>query len=139
MKWPGLYRLNMKRLSGMKNAPDMERQPLFQGIDLRFVTPEEARSCLEGLAPRPWVVNVLSSPASGKIVPAAVRLMKKGYRVYITRTMVKGKRWFRLRAGFYRDRKSAAAAAGKIMTLLDARDAWLARIGKAERDAFGGL
>ena len=138
MKWPGLYRLNMDRLAGMKIVPDMERQSLPPGTELRFLTKKEARVNLARLGSRPWVVNVLSSPVSEKIVPAAVRLMKSGYRVYITRAVVKGKKWFRLRAGFFNDRKSAEAAAGKIMTLLDARDAWVARIGKTERDAFGG-
>ena len=138
LKWPSLFRLNMDQLGGMQVTDTFEHKGLPKGIKIRFVTPEEAKKNLAQVYRKPWVVNVLSSQSSKEIVPAAVLLMKKGYRVYITKTVIKGKGWMRLRAGYYKNRKKAVAAGKVIKTIMNASDAWVAAIGKEERESTGG-
>jgi hypothetical protein len=138
MKWPSLFRLNMGGLSGMGLSDDFEHKELPVGLGLRFVTSDEAAENLAKLGKKVWVVNVLSSQTSKKIVPAAIKLMKNGYRVYISSAVVKGKEWLRLRVGFFDDRSKASAAGKKIISLLEADGAWIARLEEKELKEFGG-
>ncbi|MBW2114720.1 MAG: SPOR domain-containing protein [Deltaproteobacteria bacterium] len=138
MKWPSLFRLNMGGLSGMGLSDDFEHKELPVGLGLRFVTSDEAAKNLAKLGRKVWVVNVLSSRTSKKIVPAALKLMKNGYRVYISSAVVKGQEWMRLRVGFFGDRPKATAAGKKIMSVLEADDAWVAKLGELELKGFGG-
>jgi len=138
MKWPSLFRLNMGGLSGMGLSDDFENKDLPVGLGLRFVTSDEAAENLTELGKKVWVVNVLSSRTSKKIVPAALKLMKNGYRVYISSAVVKGQEWMRLRVGFFGDRPKATAAGKKIMSVLEADDAWVAKLGELELKEFGG-
>jgi len=138
MKWPSLFRLNMSQLKRIGEAEDVHNKDLREGLELRFITPDEAAKNLAKLDRRVWVVNVFSSQNSEKIVPAAIKLMKNGYRVYITNVTIKGKEWMRLRAGFFKDRSEATAAANKIKSVFKEDDAWIAKIGKMEREKFGG-
>ena len=138
LKWPSLYLLNMNKLKGIEVTENFPRKKLPLGLDLRFVTPKEAAKNLTKLGQKFWVVNVLSSQSSKKIVPAAVKLMKNGCPVYIAKVMVKGKEWMRLRAGFFEDRKKATEAGEKIKSIIDADGAWITKIGKKEQERFGG-
>jgi len=137
-KWPSLFRLNMGELNEMAVSDDLEHRELPAGLGLRFVTPEEASDSRVKLGKRVWVVNALSSQTSKKIVPAAVKLMRNGYRVYISSAVVKGKKWMRLRVGFFGKREEASSEGKKIRSLLEADDAWIDRIGKQEIREFGG-
>ena len=138
LKWIGLFRLNMKSLGTMEMVEDFQDKKIPEGLELKFITSREAARNLSKLVKRPWVVNVFSSQNSKKIVPAAIKLMKNGYRVYITNVTIKGKEWMRLRAGFFKNRSEATAAASKIKLVFKEDDAWLAKIGKMERKRFGG-
>ena len=138
MKWPSLFRLNMGGLSEMKLSDDFEHKELPAGLDLRFVTPDEAAENLTKLGKKVWVVNVLSSRTSKKIVPAAVKLMKNGYRVYISSAVVKGQKWMRLRVGFFADRSKASESGKKIISLLKADGTWIAGLEEQEIKEFGG-
>jgi len=138
MKWPSLFRINLKKLDNMETAKSFQDKEIPEGLELRFVTSQEAARNLRKLCAKPWVVNVFSSQNSKKIVPAAIKLMKNGYRVYITNVTIKGKEWLRLRAGFFRNRSEATAAAKKIKSVFKEDDAWIAKIGKMERERFGG-
>ena len=138
LKWPSLFRLNMKKLGTMGIAENFQDKKIPEGLGLRFVTSREAARHLTKLGAKLWVVNVFSSQNSKKIVPAALKLMKNGYRVYITNVTIKGKKWMRLRAGFFKNRSEATAAAEKIKLVFKEDDAWVAKIGKMERGRFAG-
>lgn len=138
LEWARLFDLNTDRLGGMKVLEDFQHEELPEGLELRFVTKPEAKENLSKLGPDVWVVNVISSQDSKKLVPPAITLMKNGYRVYIANAAVKGKEWMRLRAGFFRDRSKAAAAGKEIMFILKAGDAWVTKIEKSELEEFGG-
>jgi hypothetical protein len=138
LKWPSLFRINMKSLGTMEIAENFQDKEIPEGLELKFVTSQEAARNLAELGQKFWVVNVFSSQNSQKIVPAALKLMKNGYRIYITTVTIKGKEWMRLRAGFFKDQAEATAAANKIKLVFKEDDAWIAKTGKEERDRFGG-
>lgn len=138
LKWPSLFRLNMSELNGMEISDDFEHKELPENLELRFVTSDEAADNMAKLDKKVWVVNALSSQTSKKIVPAAVKLMKNGYRVYISTAVVKGKEWMRLRVGFFGERARASAEGKKIRSLLESEGVWVASLGKQEVKEFGG-
>jgi hypothetical protein len=139
MKWPSLYRLNMNILEDMEVTENFEYQELVEGLELKIVTPEEASEKLMKLGEKIWVVHVRSTLEIENIIPIAVRLMNKGYHVYLTKATVKGKEWTRLRVGFYRDKPEAAKAREKIVSFMDStRDSWVTKIPKSEFEKFGG-
>ncbi len=139
LKWPTLYRLNMNILEDMEVTENFEYQELVEGLELKIVTPDEASERLMKLGDKGWVVHVRSTLENENIVPTAVRLMDKGYHVYMTKATVKGKEWTRLRVGFYRDRPEAAKVREKIVSFMDStRDSWVTKIPKSELEKFGG-
>jgi hypothetical protein len=80
----------------------------------------------------------LSSPKKERVVPNAVRLMKNGYYVYVTRTKVRGKDWMRLRVGFFSLKKDADVESKKIMALINIPEVWITNAGAEESKEFGG-
>jgi len=137
LKWPSLFRLNLDALSGMPITDDLEQKDLAEGLHLRFLTQQEASQNLAKLAQRIWVVNVLSAHNSEEIVPLAVNLMKNGYHVYVTRADVQGKKWHRLRVGFFRNPSEANSAKDEISSRFYLDDLWITRAEKDLRE-FGG-
>jgi hypothetical protein len=81
---------------------------------------------------------VLSTQHSERCVQPAIALIKKGFYVYIDRVKVKGKGWMRLRAGFFKDREKADLVAKAIKTILNVKDAWVAKAENEELEKFGG-
>ena len=139
LKWPGLFRLNMGKLAGMKITESFPDDTLPEGLTLKYVLPGEASERLSALGDRLWVVNVASVQNRSKIVPHAVKLMKAGYHVYFTRAEVSGKEWTRLRVGFFSDRSEASGAGTQIKSLLAIPDdPWIIRIGREEFEQCGG-
>ncbi|UCF56860.1 MAG: SPOR domain-containing protein, partial [Deltaproteobacteria bacterium] len=80
---------------------------------------------------------VLSSPNKAEIIPAAIRLVKEGYPVYITRARVKGKDYMRLRVGFFEEKAEADTEGKKIMAMLNFPGTWTLKAGKQEFEDFG--
>jgi len=137
LKWPILYRLNMDKLDTLEAGEDFLESELPEGVMLKIITPDEAKENLERRLHNVWVVNVLSATTNEKIIPVAIRLIKNGYPVYITRATVKGKDWMRLRVGFFKNKTEANTEGKKIMNLLNLGNSWVTKIGK-ELEEFGG-
>ena len=137
MKWPILYRLNIDKLDTLEAGEDFLESKLPEGVMLKIITPDEAKENLERRLHNVWVVNVLSATTNEKIIPVAIRLIKNGYPVYITRATVKGKDWMRLRVGFFKNKTEANTEGKKMMSLLNLDNSWATKIAK-ERDEFGG-
>ena len=138
IKWTSLFRMNMDKLDGMEITEDFHNMELPEGLGLKFVTESEAEENLAKLGREVYAVNVLSAETSQKIVPRAITLMKNGYNAYICTATVKGKKWLRLRAGFFKGYTEAVEAGEHIKTILDETDVWVARIKKNELEQFGG-
>ena len=137
LKWPILYRLNMDKLDTLQVGEDFLESELPEGVRLKIITPDEAKENLERRLHNVWVVNVLSATTNEKIIPVAIRLIKNGYPVYITRATVKGKDWMRLRVGFFENKTDANIEGKKIMALLKLGNSWVTKIAK-ELEEFGG-
>jgi hypothetical protein len=138
-KWPSLYRLNMDQLSKIEEAhKGLNQEALPEGLDLRFVTAQDAKENLAELGQKSWVVNVLSSRTAEKLLPPALKLMQNGYRVYIITVEVKGEEWMRLRVGFFADKPEAAEAGREIMSLLNSGKPWIVKIDQKELEEYGG-
>ena len=137
LKWPILYRLNIDKLDTLEAGEDFLGRELPEGVMLKIITPDEAKENLERRLHNVWVVNVLSATTNEKIIPVAIRLIKNGYPVYITRATVKGKDWMRLRVGFFKNKTEADIEGKKMMSLLNLGNSWVTKIGK-ELEEFGG-
>ncbi len=128
----------MDKLGDMEVGEDFVDRNLSEGMRLKIITPAEVVQNLERQANKVWVLNVLSTPNKREIIPAAVKLVREGYRVYITRAKAKGKDWMRLRVGFFEKKAEADAEGEKIEALLDLGEPWKTKAGKQELEDFGG-
>jgi hypothetical protein len=138
LKWPCLFRINMDALNSLPVSEHLPEAALPEGPVLAYVTTEQAAVNMARLGSDAWVVNVFSSKKAERIVPAALLLIKAGFRVYIARAEVKGDQWMRLRAGFFSDAGLARAAGEKIVQVIPSVKPWVARIDKRELQEFGG-
>ena len=138
LMWPSLLRLNLNRLKGIKLVKGCQHQVLPAGMDLKFVTPSEAKIAQANLGSELYGVNVYSSQKQEKIDSLVFPLIKEGLPTYITKAKIKGKEWIRLRVGFFKTRAEAEAAAARIKSIVTAKDAWVARLGPQECRQYAG-
>jgi hypothetical protein len=114
LKWPALYRLNMKE----QQEERLLNKPIREGTRLRVVTPEQAMKKADEMGERHWVVNAASVRSVGETIPPAIALMKEGYHVYLSKTELAGEEWIRLRVGFYSSIFEAMAVCEKLEPLM---------------------
>jgi len=138
LKWPILYRLNMDKLGKLQFGEGLPDGEVPEGLRLRILSPNEIRENLKRIGHNVWVVSVLSGTTDREVIPAAIRLIRNGYPVYITRVTVKAKDWMRLRVGFFKNRSDADNEGKKIRTMLNLHDSWITKVGKQELEEFGG-
>ncbi len=139
LKWPVLYQLNREKLSSMILDARLPERPLPEGTRIRYRLEPEEREQAGPRTGQTWVVNVISSPTADRIDGPAAKLLKRGYPVYISRAMVKGQKWMRLRVGFYGNRDAAVKAGRKLQEILGQEDSWPVRIGPEETAEFADL
>ena len=137
LKWPILLRYNLKVLGYLPPERDFPDKELPVGMKLRWTRVGGAET--EKGPPKPWVVNVLSARTSKRIVPAAVTLIREGHPMYVTRAVVKGKEWIRLRAGFFENKDEAQALGKKIQKMLKLEDPWPTKAEERELAEFRGF
>ncbi len=137
-KWTSLFRHNMDKLGSMTFTEDYTTKALLEGIELKYITPDEAAENLNKMERHLWVVNALSFQDPNKLVMPAVKLMTMGYHVYITSARVKGKDWMRLRVGFFQNRSEAVAARDKVCPVVDAEDVWITKAKESEFEEYAG-
>ena len=135
LKWPILFRFNLHELGRLSEAPDFAERKLSSGTRLKIAMPRESKVS-EKEAAASWVANVMSSRSNEEIVPLAVRLVRMGLPVYITRAKVKGQEWMRLRVGFFSDKAEAQEMGKKIKEAVQVEDPWILKVGKEEYDEF---
>lgn len=138
LKWPILYRLNMDKLGKMQPGEDFADREIPQDLKLKFLTSADVKQNLKNRTHGLWVVNILSATSKKEIVPAAVKLIKAGYPVYITSAKVKGRDWMRLRLGFFKDRAEANANGKKMIEITHLSDSWSTKVEEEELNDFGG-
>jgi hypothetical protein len=138
LKWPIIYRLNMKELDDMAKDENFPNTEIPAGIRLKIISSLEIQENLTKSPKDYWIVNVISSPEEKSIVPYAIKLIRNGYSAYITHVDIKGKEWKRLRVGFFRQREDAVENGKKFMDMLGVSDVWTTKAGDIERGEFGG-
>ena len=138
LKWPFLYRDNPEVLSSIKDRGNLNDEVLTPGIRLKITSPAEIETNLEDRPRNYFTVNVISSPYMKEITPQVVKLLDEGYYAYISNAMVDGKKWYRLRTGFYNTRSEANREGDEIKTHIHIPDIWAAKIGDEEFSEFGG-
>ena len=139
LKWVSLFRINFKELKGFMAEEDgFEHQMLPEGLELSYVTEKEAVKNSSMIGNKFWVVNVFSSQDPEKVAMHAISLIKNGYHAYIASAEVKGKKWIRLRVGFYGDKSDALSEKKKIMAFLQINDMWIDRMDQNELVKFAG-
>ena len=138
LKWPILGRHNVDGLNPMPTAEDLPEKVLPEGMKLKFFTQDEVQNNLEESGKRQWVVNVLSSPNKKEVIPVAVRLIRAGFPVYITRANVKGTDYMRVRVGFFAGKTEADAEGRRLMKVLKLSDFWTMKAREEEVREFGG-
>ena len=124
LKWLSLFQLNQEVL-GVPRHNILHRE-LPEDLQLRFVTQAEAVQNRAKFGKNTWVVNAISLETPEQLVPYALALMKDGHPVYMTKAKVKGREWFRLRVGFFKDRAAALSVGKKIMARLGIQGSWVA-------------
>lgn len=139
LKWPVLYFYNMDKIGELQLIDNFLERDLPEGERLRIITPREARENLLRRTECIYAVNVLSAQNQKKLISSAIRLMREGYPVYITPATVKGRKWMRLRLGFFETKLDATLERMKINDLLRIHNSWITEIGKEELEEFGGL
>jgi hypothetical protein len=138
LKWPILLRHNVDELSPMSTAEDLPDRVLPDGMKLKIFTQDEVKDNLEERGKRRWAVNVLSTPNKREVIPVAVRLIRVGFPVYITRANVKGTDYIRVRVGFFAEKTEADAEGKRLMGELKLSDFWNIKVGEEEVQEFAG-
>jgi hypothetical protein len=90
LKWIILFRFNLEVLGRLPEAPDFAERKLPLGTRLKVVMPRQVMANGKE-ADSLWVANVMSARRNEEIVPLAVKLARRGFPVYMTRTQVKGR------------------------------------------------
>ncbi len=84
-------------------------------------------------------MHPISTLVSENIVPTAIKLMKHGHKVYLSKFDLEGRKFFRCRIGFYYDRSQAARVGQRIISLLNlSKKPWIAKVTRAELNKYGG-
>lgn len=139
LKWIVLYQLNRDKLEGLVLDERLPESPVPEGTRLRYRLTDEEGKRFKAAPGRIWVVNVVSSLTADRIDGPAVRLLEQGYPVYISRATIEGRKWMRLRVGFFNDRESAVQAGEKLQLVLQQDDSWPVRIGPEETAEYAEL
>ena len=138
LKWSILYRENRKALASYKTRKDFPDTRLSSGMILKYITNDDLKKNLQGRSRDLYVINILSSPEMGKIIPHTVKLIDNDFFTYITGIKVNGKDWYRLRVGFFPTRADAWETGQKIKDILGISEIWAAEIEDDEFREFGG-
>ena len=138
LKWPLLYRDNPKALSSLKGKDNFYIESLPAGIKFKITSEKEMEKNLENRPARYYVANLISSPYMKEIAPLVVKLIDAGFYAYISSTMIDGREWYRLRAGFYKTRSEANSEGDNIKKHLKIPDIWTAKANEEEYQDFGG-
>jgi tetratricopeptide (TPR) repeat protein len=139
LKWPSLLRLNVREFDESEISRGFQDKELTEGLELRFVTPQEAEENLTNLSRKRWAVNVVSVQRAALIAPYVSSLTRNGFQAYITEAEVDEKEWTRLRVGFFEDRAEARRNAEMIGSLLSTTvEPMAVKISESELNRFGG-
>jgi tetratricopeptide (TPR) repeat protein len=139
LKWPSLFRLNMRALGNLKVTESLPMERLPEGLRLKYVSRGQASANLAAMVDQAWVVDVASAKAMKDLVPFTILLIRKGYHAYLAKSELAGEQWIRLRVGFYKGILEALTASEKVKAFLNLSETPMpVKIGREEMERFAG-
>lgn len=85
-----------------------------------------------------WAINVASFTDRKNATDLEAGLEVAGYNPYITEFMKDGRKWYRVRVGFFRTRDEAVTTGGRIKSRFNVGSAWVVRPSAEEIEAHSG-
>ncbi|RLB78902.1 MAG: hypothetical protein DRH15_09630 [Deltaproteobacteria bacterium] len=137
-KWPSLLRLNMQNMERLALSPLPEGVLLPGGLQLSYITRGQAEKNREQMEGARWVVNIFSDRNSKKISRLTLKLIKSGINVYIVPADIKGKKWLRLRTGFFGSANEAKKAKARVEEVTGLKGLWIAKVNDSEFLEYAG-
>jgi len=74
--------------------------------------------------PHPWAVQVSACQSYTQAEQFKDELKDKGFPAYLTEETIKGKKWYRVRLGFYSTKKEAVEVGKRIASEFKIKDYW---------------
>lgn len=104
---------------------ELREEPIAKGVERKEVIPKprvapEIPLLKTGL---PYAVQVASSQSEEKALALVNRLKAQGYPAYIEEVELKGKKWYRVRVGSFRNRDDAQKLVDKLKEKEGLKDA----------------
>ncbi len=84
------------------------------------------------IASGPWVVNLSSYTSEREAMDVKERVGAEGHTAYVTVFDHEGRRWYRVRVGFYSSKEEAKEYADRLSKAFNAPGAWVVRPAKSE-------
>ncbi|MBI5238657.1 MAG: SPOR domain-containing protein [Deltaproteobacteria bacterium] len=94
--------------------------------------PMSRKKALALLLKKPWVVNVASFSTPSEAAGLSSRLTEAGFNVYLTEFSMNGKKWHRVRVGFYSTKREAGQASKAIAAKYRVKSPWVAKAAEEE-------
>lgn len=87
------------------------------------------------IAVRPWVVGLASFKTLGEAQEVAGSLKALHHNAYITETVKDGRKWYRVRVGFYATKEEAQKVGSSLSARFGLKNLWVVKPSKAEAQA----
>ncbi len=87
------------------------------------------------LAARPWVVGLASFKTLGEAQEVTGSLKALHHNAYITETVKDGRKWYRVRVGFYATREEAEKVGSTLSARFGLKNLWVVKPSRAEAKA----
>lgn len=142
LKWPLIYFFNQIGLRQFRTTPTgFANYPLPPNTLLAILLPDEAKVRLKSTHPLPqktWVINLYSALDESEADALVIRLLDEKFFTYLTPKTINGKKWIRVRVGFYSDKVTAENWGKKLIRQFNLSGYWVAKISDHETAEFAG-
>lgn len=115
-----------------KEVEESGQAPEAEKAAKKKEAPRPRKKALALLLKQPWVVNVASFSTSSEAAVLSSRLKEAGFNVYLTEFTKDGKKWHRVRVGFYSTKRGAVQASKAIAAKHRVKSPWVAKAAKEE-------
>ncbi|MFQ5586957.1 MAG: DUF945 family protein, partial [Thermodesulfobacteriota bacterium] len=127
--------LALGRIGDERAGEALKRVPLEESDEWVVMYALEALKMIEApdeaLSDR-WAVNLASYFIDVEATLAAEKLRGAGYNAYVTEADIRGKRYYRLRVGFYPSEEKAGRAAAELARTFKMSEAWVVKPARSE-------
>ncbi|MCR4287651.1 MAG: SPOR domain-containing protein [Deltaproteobacteria bacterium] len=115
-----------------KEVEESGQAPKAEKAAKKKEAPKPRKKELALLLKQPWVVNVASFSTSSEAAGLSSRLAEAGFNAYLTEFTKDGKKWHRVRVGFYSAKRGAVQASKAIATKHRVKSPWVAKAAREE-------